>query len=78
MCMLDDIQTDEPQSTQCLTIQIVYFEEELDLIVGALPRELVHRIEELRQADGAAAVAVEDLEDALREERLQGGMGGEN
>ena len=54
-----------------LTVQIVDLEEEDELLVGALPGELMHRLDELGHADGAVLVAVEDAEGALHEEGLQ-------
>lgn len=54
-----------------LTVQIVDFEEELDLVVRSFPRELVHGIDELFEGDGAAVVLVEDLENSVGEEGLK-------
>ena len=54
-----------------LTVQIIDPEEELELIVGRLAGELLHGTQELGQRDGATLVAVEDLEHAFGEERLQ-------
>ena len=54
-----------------LTVDVVDLEEELDLVVGALPGELVHRVDEFLQADAPVVVLVEDVKDALHEERLK-------
>jgi len=53
-----------------LTIYIVDFKQKANLVVGRLTRELVYRIDKLLQRNGTRVVLVEDLEDALREERL--------
>lgn len=53
------------------TVQVVDFEEEDELLVRTGPRELVHRVDELGHRDRPVAVAVEDAEGALHEERLQ-------
>ena len=61
-----------------LTVQVVDLEEKDELLVRRLPGEVVHGVDELGHADGAVAVAVEDAEGALHEERLQregGGVG---
>lgn len=54
-----------------VTIAIVDFEQEADLVVGRLAGELVHRSQELAQGDGPGVVVVEDLEHPLREEWLE-------
>ena len=54
-----------------LTVNVVDFKEELDLVVGTLPGELVHRVDELLQADAAIVVLVEDVKDPLDEKRLK-------
>lgn len=62
-----------PEATwfgSCLTIQVIHLEEEPYLVFGRLPREPVHRRDELLQRDGARVVLVEDLEHSLREEWL--------
>ena len=62
------------RSTVCLvflTVDVVDLEEELDLVVGTLAGELVHGVDELLQADAPVVVLVEDVKDALHEERLQ-------
>ncbi len=61
------------KSSTVLTVDVVDLEEELDLVVRGLPRELVHGVDELLQADGPVVVLVEDVEHALNEERLGGG-----
>lgn len=53
-----------------LTVNVVDLEEELDLVVGALSGELVHGVDELLQADAPVVVLVENVKDALHEERL--------
>jgi len=52
------------------TIYIVDFKQKADLVIGRLTRELVYRIDKLLQRNGTRVVLVEDLEYALREERL--------
>ncbi len=54
-----------------LTVQVVDLEQEYELLVGRLPGEVVHRVDELRHGDGAVAVAVKDAEGALDEEGLR-------
>ena len=53
-----------------LTVNVVDLEEELDLVVGTLSGELVHGVDELLQADAPVVVLVENVKDALHEERL--------
>ena len=63
------------RSTVCLsvflTVDVVDLEEELDLVVGTLAGELVHGVDELLQADAPVVVLVENVKDALHEERLE-------
>ena len=54
-----------------LTVDVVDLEEELDLVVGTLPGELVHGVDEFLQADAPVVVLVEDVKDAFHEERLK-------
>jgi len=56
-----------------LTVDVVDFEQELDLVVRALAGELVHGVDELLQADRAVVVLVEDVEHSLHEKGLQRG-----
>lgn len=53
------------------TVEVVNFEEEPNFVVGGLPGELMHRVQELLERNRARVVLVEDLENALGEERLQ-------
>lgn len=54
-----------------LTIQIVNSEQEFDFIIRSLPAEAVHGRDELVMRNTAGIILVEDLEHALREERLR-------
>jgi hypothetical protein len=62
---------DREATTVGLTVQVVDFEQETDLVVGGLSGELVHRVQELLQRDRTRVVLVEDLEDSLGEEGLK-------
>ena len=54
-----------------LTVNIINFEQELDLILWSLTSELMNRINEFLEGDGAAVIFVKNLEDSLHKERLQ-------
>ena len=54
-----------------LTVDVVDFEEELDLVLGSLSSKLVDGVDELLEGDGPAVIFVKNLEDSLHKERLQ-------
>jgi hypothetical protein len=53
-----------------LTIQIIDFKEEFNLIFRRLTRELMHGVNEFLECDCAGIVLVENLENSLGEEGL--------
>ena len=54
-----------------LTVDVVDFEEELDLVLRSLPSKLVDGVDELLEGNWTAVIFVEDLEDSLHKEWLQ-------
>ena len=54
-----------------LTVNIIHFEQELDLILWGLTGELMNRINEFLEGNGSAVIFVKNLEDSLHKERLQ-------
>lgn len=54
-----------------ITINIIDFEQELNLVLLRLASELVHRVDKLLQRYRAVVVFVEDLKHALRKKWLK-------
>ena len=53
------------------TVEVVDFEEEDELLIGALTGKLVHRVDELGHGYGSIAILVKNTKCPVNEEGLQ-------